>query len=211
MSQFLVPRRQDRVPLDEKRRRFAQRPTAQSARHSQGATTSVTSSWLFRRRRISTVASKSSPTSTDTSLARPATGLPTAQGHISRESRARPLRHQRKRVPSTSRLSYRTRTSDPIEPSARSCRLTCVKQQSRSVPTARAQRRHDLSRQQTARRLEAQVAIGADSTAVRCAGVLPAMSNHTWVGATSVNFAFPARARVRADIERAAAPDDIRQ
>jgi hypothetical protein len=83
MSQFLVPRRQDRVPLDEKRRRFAQRPTAQSARHSQGATTSVTSSWLFRRRRFSTVASKSSPTSTDTSLARPATGLPTAQGHIS--------------------------------------------------------------------------------------------------------------------------------
>jgi hypothetical protein len=73
-----------------------------------------------------------------------------------------------------------------------SCRLTCVKQQSRSVPTARAQRRHDLSRQQTARRLEAQVAIGADSTAVRCAGVLPAMSNHTWVGATSVNSAFPA-------------------
>ena len=93
---------------------------------------------------------------------------------------------------STSRLSCRTRTSDPIEPSARSCRLTCVKQQSWSVPTACAQRRHDLSRQQTARRLEAQVAIGADSTAVRCAGVLLAMSKHTWVGATSVNLAFPA-------------------
>ena len=48
MSLFLVPRRQDRVRLDEKRRRFAERPTAQSARHFQGATTSVTSSWLFR-------------------------------------------------------------------------------------------------------------------------------------------------------------------
>ena len=93
---------------------------------------------------------------------------------------------------STSRLSYRTRTSDPIEPSALSCRVTCVKQQSRSVPTACARRRHDLSRQQTARRLEAQVAIGADSTAVRCAGLLLAMSNHTWVGTTSVNLTFPA-------------------
>jgi hypothetical protein len=47
MSQFLVPRRQDRFPLDEKRRRFAERPTAQSARHFQGATTSAASSWLF--------------------------------------------------------------------------------------------------------------------------------------------------------------------
>ena len=194
MSQFLVPRRQDRVPLDEKHRRFADRPTAQSARHFQGATTSVTSSWLFRSEGDGSRPSPRSPRRPRPTVARSPCHRAAYSPGPYQPSVSSPLAPAPAQASpsSTSRLSYRTRTSDPIEPSALSCRVTCVKQQSRSVPTACARRRHDLSRQQTARRLEAQVAIGADSTAVRCAGLLLAMSNHTWVGTTSINLAFPA-------------------